>query len=81
MSELYPLNDLSSEESPLYYSDQPLAATSVVTDENVLLDGNVNEEDKSARNKVTEAAGVHVHGDDQYLCTLFQDTFVVSQIM
>ena len=80
MSEPYPLNDLNSEESPLYYSDQP-EAMSVVTGENVFLDGNVNEEDKSASNKVTEAAGVRVHDDDQYPCTLCFKTFVVLQIL
>ena len=57
MSEPCPLNDLSTEESPLHFH-QPLEAASVVTDENVFLDSDVDEEDKSASNKVKEATGM-----------------------
>ena len=60
MSEPSPLNDLSTEESPLH-SHQPLEAASVVTDENMFLDNDVDEEDKSTSNKVKEAAGMHVY--------------------
>ena len=60
MSEPCPLNDLSTEESPLH-SDQPIEGASVVKDTNVFLDSDVDEEDKSASNKVKEAAGMHVY--------------------
>ena len=60
MSEPCPLNDLSTEESPLH-SHQPLEGASVVKDTNVFLDSDVDEEDKSANNKVKEAAGIHVY--------------------
>ena len=51
------MNDLSTEESPIR-SNQSLKATSVVTDENVFVESDIDEEDESASNKVTEAAGV-----------------------
>ena len=57
VSEPCPVNDLSTEESPTH-SDQSLEAASVVTDESVFVDGDVDEEDESASNKVSEAAGI-----------------------
>ena len=57
LSEPCPANDLNTEESPIR-SDQSLEATSVVTDENVFMESDVDEEDELASNKVAEAAGV-----------------------
>ena len=57
LSEPCPVNDLSTEEIPLH-SGHSLEATSVVTDENVFVDGDVDEEDESASNKFTEPLGM-----------------------
>ena len=61
------LNDLNTVDSPPY-SDQLFEATSVVTDENMFAidDDAHGEEDNSASNKATEAAGVGLmYGDEQ----------------
>ena len=57
LSEPCLVNDLSTEESPIR-SDQSLEAASVVTDESVFMESDADEEDESASNKVSEAAGI-----------------------
>ena len=60
------LNDLNTAESPPH-SDQLFETASVVTDENVFANGDAHgEEDNSASNKLTEAAGRGLMcGDEQ----------------
>ena len=58
------LNDLNTVESPPL-SDQLFEASSVICDENIFANGGAHgEEDNSASNKATEAAGVGLmYGD------------------
>ena len=65
-TESCPLNDLNTVDSPPL-SDQLFEAASVVTDENMFANDDAHgEEDNSASNKVTEAAGIVLtYGNEQ----------------
>ena len=59
------LNDLNTVESPPL-SDQLFETASMVADENIFANGGAHgEEDNSASNKATEAAGVGLMYDDE----------------
>ena len=57
LSETCCLNDLNTDEGPPH-SYQSVEAALVVTDENMFVDSDVNEQDESMSNKVKDAAGL-----------------------